>query len=181
MKFYVMVDMQNDFLYGSLKVSNATDLVERVNNKLIEASTEENSYLIITRDTHHKEYLNTLEGKKLPVEHCIKGTEGWEIDGMLKTAIDMFWEDNFTYIDKTTFGSFDLAEAIDQARVNDEISEIEIFGVCTDICVVSCALVLRAAFPNVKITVNQNLCAGSNIVAHEAALKVMNSCQIDII
>lgn len=188
MKIIIIIDMQNDFITGSLGSPEAVE----VRNKMIRYLNEQdykNTKVIFTMDTHYSNYLNTFEGQKLPIPHCVKDTEGWEIDKEIYNSIP----DNKKEIQfKRTFGSLDLTDTlidmllnsyIDDTEIPTEIplDEIEIIGVCTDICVVSNALILRACYPNTKIKVISELCAGTSKEAHKAALTVMNSCQIDII
>lgn len=186
MKIIIIVDMQNDFIIGSLGSPEAVE----VRNKMIRYLNEQdykNTKVIFTMDTHYSNYLNTFEGQKLPVPHCIKDTEGWKIDKEIYNSVP----DNKKEIQfKRTFGSLDLTDTLIDTLLNsyiddieiplDEI-EIEIVGVCTDICVISNALILRACYPDAKIKVISELCAGTSKEAHKAALTVMNSCQIDII
>lgn len=170
MKFLIVVDMQNDFVTGSLGTKEAQAIVPNVKARV---ESGEFKQIIYTKDSHYSNYLtSTLEGEKLSIEHCIKHTVGWNIIPELQVK-------NIV-VEKNTFGSLDLLEILEHL-VFEEIDEIEICGVCTDICVVSSALLIRAKFPNLKITVNANCCAGSTPELHEAALKVMESCQIDII
>lgn len=186
MKIIIIVDMQNDFITGSLGSPEAVE----VRNKMIRYLNEQdykNTKVIFTMDTHYSNYLNTFEGQKLPIPHCIKDTEGWKIDKEIYNSIP----DNKKEIQfKRTFGSLELTDTLIDTLFNsyaedteiplDEI-EIEIIGVCTDICVVSNALILRACYPDIKIKVISELCAGTSKEAHKAALTVMSSCQIDII
>ena len=166
----VVVDMQNDFIDGSLGTKEACKTVDSV-IRLVEASDDT---VFATLDTHGLDYFSTLEGKKLPVEHCIKDTEGWKI----KTEIlDVLNKKNCTYIEKPTFGSFDLVEKV--AALNPD--KITLCGLCTDICVISNALLLRAKMPNVTIEVIRDACAGTTVENHEAALTAMKSCQIDVL
>lgn len=173
MKTLVVVDMQNDFVTGSLSTKEARAIVPNVKARVESGEFEEIFY---TKDTHYSNYLtSTLEGKKLPVEHCIKNTIGWDIIPELQTQ-------GFITEEKDTFGSLEmLDDLIHYSDFPDADDEIEICGLCTDICVVSNALLLRAKFPNLKIIVRANCCAGSTPELHEAALKVMESCQIDVI
>lgn len=173
MKFLVIVDMQNDFVTGSLGTKEARAIVPNVKARVESGEFEEIFY---TKDTHYSNYLtSTLEGKKLPVEHCIKNTIGWDIIPELQTQ-------GFITEEKDTFGSLEmLDDFIHYSDFPDADDEIEICGLCTDICVVSNALLIRAKFPNLKIIVRENCCAGSTPELHEAALKVMESCQIDVI
>lgn len=157
--------MQNDFIDGSLGTKEAQAIVQKVAAKIREYQ-EAGDQIIFTRDTHGEDYLETPEGKKLPVEHCIKGTKGWMITDSLEV-------DGAEYIDKPNFGWSHWNEWT--------FDEIEMVGLCTDICVVSNALILKAEFPEVKITVDASCCAGVTPESHEAALLTMKMCQIDVI
>lgn len=168
-----VADMQNDFVTGSLGSEAA-----QVAAKNIAAHINEYDTVIFTRDTHGPDYLDTLEGKFLPVPHCIKDTEGWEIIPELVNGVSKV--KNLYVVDKDTFGTFIWGSMSVNMSV-DEDTTIEICGVCTDICVVSNALIMRAFRPNQKIECHKDWCAGTSIAAHEAALKVMESCQIEVI
>lgn len=157
--------MQNDFIDGSLGTKEAQAIVPKVAAKIREYQ-EAGEQIIFTRDTHGEDYLETPEGKKLPVEHCIKGTKGWMI-------VDGLEVDGAEYIDKPNFGWSYWNEWT--------FDEIEMVGLCTDICVVSNALLLKAEFPEVKITVDASCCAGVTPESHEAALLTMKMCQIDVV
>ena len=157
-KLLIVVDMQNDFIEGSLGTKEAQSIVDDV----VDYVKNYNGDIIFTLDTHNKNYLNTQEGKKLPVEHCIENTHGWLINE--KLASYAHWT-----VKKSTFGSTKLVEII-----------IELCGLCTDICVVSNALLIKANFPEIPITVHKNLCAGVSPESHEYALKTMAMCQINI-
>lgn len=171
MKILVVVDMQNDFIYGSLGSLLTQNVVSNVVAKVAEYKAN-GDIILYTRDTHREDYLETPEGKKLPVEHCIFGTEGWEIIPELDPkGSDGKWD----IIDKPIFGSEELMDYLD-----DE-DEIEFCGVCTDICVVSNALMAKSFYPNAKISVDPKCCAGTSINNHLSAIDVMRSCQIDII
>lgn len=170
-KVLVVVDMQNDFIDGSLGTQEAQEIVSTVENKL-KKEKENGTIIFATQDTHYDNYLNTLEGNKLPVLHCIKDTKGWEINKFLTPYIE---KENI--IEKNTFGSDRLVEKLKE--INPD--EIELLGLCTDICVISNALLLRAAFPNTPIIVEENCCAGVTPEKHDAAIETMRSCQIDII
>lgn len=170
-KIIIVIDMQNDFIDGSLGTKEAEAIVPAVIEKIKEYPKQD---VYATRDTHLKDYLNTQEGKNLPVEHCIKGTKGWEIRADIA---ELILKDHI--FDKPTFGSVQLAEAI--KKMNEEKPlEIELIGLCTDICVVSNALLLKAFMPEVRISVDQSCCAGVTPEKHEAALETMRSCQIQI-
>lgn len=180
MKYLIVVDMQKDFIYGALGSKEAQKIVKAVVKKI--KWYMDNGYRIIfTRDTHTQDYMNTLEGQKLPVIHCVEGTDGWEIIDEIKAEVDMN-NDNVICINKSTFGYLSWTNLPDDWRNLLEFAEeVEIIGVCTDICVVSNALIVRASYPNMKITVDSNCCAGVTVESHEAALMTMKSCQIDVI
>lgn len=174
-KIIVVVDMQNDFISGSLGTKEAQEVLPRI-VEMIKAQ-DDDTYYIFTKDTHTKDYLNTPEGKKLPIEHCIKGTWGWQHPDCLA---ELFSGAPYT-IEKSTFGSIKLMEELDDMiNIVDDV-EIEFCGLCTDICVVSNALMAKALFPEAKIVVNSQLCAGVTPASHEAALTTMKMCQIDVI
>ncbi len=170
-KIIIVIDMQNDFIDGSLGTKEAEAIVPAVIEKIKEYPKQD---VYATRDTHLKDYLNTQEGKNLPVEHCIKGTKGWEIRADIAELILK----NHIF-DKPTFGSVQLAEAVKKMN-EEEPLEIELIGLCTDICVVSNALLLKAFMPEVRISVDSSCCAGVTPEKHEAALETMRSCQIQI-
>ena len=167
-KILIVVDMQNDFVYGSLGSEAAQAIVPKV----VEKVKNWDGGVLFTQDTHFEDYPETLEGEKLPIEHCIKDTEGWEIIDELRQYIT----NSYQVILKHTFGY----EGWDALFLSKD-DEIEIVGLCTDICVVSNALALRMFYPNAKITVDASCCAGTSVEAHNAALQVMKSCQIDIV
>ncbi len=163
-KTLIVIDMQNDFITGALGTQEAQAIVGNVKQKIDEYAARGDE-IIFTRDTHGEDYLQTEEGKNLPIVHCIRGTYGWEIaDGL--TIPDCI------YIDKPTFGWTHWDEM--------EFEEIEMIGLCTDICVVSNALILKAFFPEVPITVDASCCAGITPKSHEAALTTMENCEIRI-
>lgn len=164
-KTLIVVDMQNDFIDGSLGTKEAQAIVGNVRKK-IEEYNACGGEIIFTRDTHGEDYLETPEGKNLPVEHCIRGTKGWEIAEGLEVP-------GCSYIDKPTFGYIHWDER--------EFGEIELVGLCTDICVVSNALILKAMFPDTEITVDAACCAGVTPETHRAALETMKMCQIRVI
>ena len=174
MKTLIVIDMQKDFIDGALGTKEAVEIVPRVKQKIAEYVSRGDE-IIFTRDTHFENYLNTHEGENLPVPHCIKGTKGWEIP----SDIDI---PECEHIDKIAFGytAWDFAPA-DSKRITRDFDEIEIIGLCTDICVVSNALILRALYPENKITVDASCCAGTTPEMHEKALDVMKSCQINIV
>ena len=167
MKVLVVVDMQNDFIDGSLGTSEAVAIVPAV----VEKIKAWDGVVVATRDTHTTDYLNTQEGRFLPVEHCIEGTPGWEIAPAVSAVLE---EKEAEIVDKPTFGSTILAEMLS----SEDVSEIELIGLCTDICVVSNALLLKANMPEMPISVDAQCCAGVTPAKHEAALETMRSCQI---
>jgi len=170
-KILVVVDMQNDFINGSLGTKEAEAIVDNVAAKIEEYKPEDVFY---TMDTHQADYLNTQEGKFLPVEHCIERSEGWKLNPKLGPLLSMA-----TMVTKPTFGSVRLGDLIEDIyqEENGEI-EIELIGLCTDICVVSNALLLKARFHEVPIKVDSSCCAGVTPEKHDAALETMRSCQI---
>ena len=176
MKFLIVVDCQNDFIDGVLGTPEALDMIPRLEKKLELLDNE--THVIFTRDTHYEDYEITLEGKKLPIRHCIWDTEGWNIPENLTK----FFNNSPVIVDKPTFGSFDLIDTIERfVECLSDIEEIELVGLVSDICVISNAILLKAAFPETVIKVDKNCCAGSNITKHEEAFSVMESCQIEIV
>ncbi len=171
-KILIVVDMQNDFIDGALGTKEAEQIVEPVMHKIKEYST---GSIYATRDTHGTDYLSTQEGKNLPVEHCIKGTKGWEIRAEIADLLD-----GAVIVDKPSFGSLELAELLYEENEKEEL-EIELIGLCTDICVVSNAILLKAKMPEVKISVDASCCAGVTPESHAAALETMKMCQINIL
>lgn len=175
MKAVIFIDVQKDFIDGALQNKKAIEVTPKIVD--FAKTCVENGYkLYATRDTHDKDYLTTLEGKKLPVEHCIEGTDGWMIDDRLMEVI----EGKVTIINKPTFGSFDLAEVISEDAENTDLDEIIICGFVSSICVLANAVILRAKFPNTKITVMKDLCAGITDEDHTAAMKVLEMQQIEV-
>ncbi len=168
----VVVDMQKDFTDGALGTKEAVSIVPNVVKKIESFDGE----VFATFDTHFENYMETSEGKNLPVPHCIKDTEGWLLDKDVAAALD---KKGFTAVEKNTFGSTELPKLIEESS-NGEDFKIELVGLCTNICVVSNALVLKANFPEVEISVDSNCCAGVTPELHEAALKTMESCQIKV-
>lgn len=167
MNYLVVVDMQNDFIDGALGTKEAEAIVSKVREKILGFEGE----VIFTRDTHHENYMETQEGSKLPVPHCIKGSEGWqiraELDKLRKTPA----------IDKPSFGSVELMELMKKA----EPESVTLIGLCTDICVISNAMLIKAALPELPVTVDAACCAGVTPESHANALSAMKMCQINII
>lgn len=173
MRFLIVIDMQNDFISGSLGSEQAKRIVGRVKEKIVNFDGK----IIFTRDTHDKDYLCTQEGKRLPIKHCISKTCGWEICDELRSCLCCA-----EILDKPSFGTLYIGEMIRALCENgDSVEEIQLIGLCTDICVVSNALILKAQFPEVNIVVDSNCCAGSNKHLHDCALEVMKSCHIDVL
>ena len=168
MKYLIVVDMQNDFITGSLGSKHAEKIVPDVVKKVKNFAGK----VIFTRDTHFVDYMQTQEGKKLPVQHCIKDTDGWQICDELKDYAN-------DVVDKITFGSIDLPGMLKD--YGDEIDEIELCGLCTDICVISNAIILKANFPETKIIIDGKCCAGVSAESHKTALEAMKAVQIEII
>ena len=169
-KAIVVVDMQNDFIDGVLGTAEAQEMLPRMVAKLT-AARAAGTALIFTMDTHGMDYLTTQEGQKLPVEHCIRGTAGWEI----APALQPFVRDAAAVIEKPTFGATELPDAL------RDYDEIELVGLCTDICVISNALLLKAFYPEKPISVDASCCAGVTPESHANALEAMRMCQVEVI
>lgn len=167
----IVVDMQNDFIDGALGTQEAVEILPNVKEK-INTYRQQGFDIIFTRDTHKKDYLNTQEGINLPVPHCIEGTEGWQISSQLEVGESKI-------INKPTFGSTELAHYIGE-NYSDIGLEIEMVGLCTDICVISNALTLKAFYPEAKITVDASCCAGVTPKSHTTALEAMKMCHIQV-
>lgn len=167
----VVVDMQNDFIDGALGTKEAVAIVPKVEEKI----RNFNGTVLFTRDTHENWYLETQEGKKLPVPHCIRDTEGWQI----RRELDILRKTE--PVDKETFGSTDLADDLVAMNIDDEIKSITFVGLCTDICVISNALLVKAALPEIPIIVDAACCAGVTPESHENALKAMEMCQVEVV
>jgi len=168
----VVIDMQNDFIDGSLGTPEAQAIVDRVVEEIGKYSQCD---VIATRDTHGADYLDTQEGKLLPVVHCVKGTPGWQLHPKIDDALGMGWIFN-----KPSFGSLELAWHL-TLLAGQEPLDITLVGLCTDICVVSNALLIKAFLPQTPVSVIADCCAGVTPESHEAALKTMAMCQVKII
>lgn len=173
-RILVVIDFQNDFITGSLGTKEAQAIVPNVINKIKEYK-QNYDFIIVTQDTHDSRYSVTKEGTKLPVPHCIYKTEGWNLHPEVEEALA-----NYPHLTifKGTFGTSKIAEHIKHAKL-DKIN-IEIIGLCTDVCVVTNAILLKTAFPEADISIDASCCAGVTPELHSAALKVMKSCQIDV-
>jgi nicotinamidase-related amidase len=167
-KILIVVDMQNDFITGSLESSAAQKIVPAVADE-IQAWVARGEEVVYTRDTHARDYLSTQEGKRLPVEHCVKDGHGWQIADGLYVGGKIF--------DKPTFGSLALGEYVKAGGY----TEAELIGVCTDICVISNALLLKAYCPEMRVAVKAACCAGVTEESHQTALSAMQACQVDIV
>ena len=169
----IVVDIQKDFVDGALGTAEAVAMIPNAVKKIREFDGD----IFVTYDTHFEDYMNTAEGGKLPVPHCIKGTDGWELDKNIAAALE---GKDFTSVEKLTFGSVDLPALVSEA-VGEEDFDITLIGLCTDICVVSNALILKASFPEKEVYVYSSACAGVTVDSHEAALTTMKMCQINVI
>lgn len=170
MKVLIVIDMQNDFIDGALGTPEARAIVPNVKAK-IKAYDNGEDMVFFTRDTHYDSYLRTSEGKHLPVPHCIAATDGWKIHEEIEN-------EKFPHVNKPTFGYMGWTTRF---PTFDKIESIELVGLCTDICVVSNALILKAMYPEVEITVDASCCAGVTPESHKAALLTMKMCQINVI
>lgn len=178
MKVLVVIDMQNDFIDGSLGTPEAVQIVPNV----VEKIQNWVGPVYATQDTHFPDYLNTQEGRILPVEHCIHGTHGWHIEPSVRKALNegAARNDSELYVTKNTFGSKALAETLAERNKEQPIEEIQLVGLCTDICVISNALVIKAFLPDTPIAVDAACCAGVNPESNRNALEAMKMCQITI-
>ena len=168
-KLLVVVDMQNDFVCGVLGTEQARAVADRV-AKRVRAAFANGESVVFTRDTHHENYLSTAEGQKLPVAHCLQKSHGWEIIDELDTA-------GAKIIDKCTFGSTELGEYVRE----NAFDAVELIGVCTDMCVISNAILIKAFAPETDVCVRENCCAGVTVESHRTALQAMAACQIEIL
>lgn len=169
MKLLVVVDMQNDFIDGALGTKEAVAIVPAVAAKIKQAR-EAGDMVVFTRDTHQANYLETQEGKNLPVVHCVEGSSGWQISGRLDVGESRIF-------DKPSFGSMELADFV--ATIKD-LEEVELVGLCTGICVISNAFILKAKVPEVKISVDAGCCACVTPESHATALSAMRLCQVNV-
>ena len=171
MKYLIVVDMQNDFITGSLGTKEA----EAILPKVIEKVKNFEGTILYTKDTHQADYMTTQEGKNLPVEHCIEGTWGWEMAGELEDL-----SKGQKIFNKPTFGSTELAKYLVEENAKEVIEEIELCGLCTDICVISNAFVIKANLTEVPVTVDASCCAGVTPESHLNALAAMKMCQVKV-
>ena len=167
----IVIDMQKDFVDGALGTAEAQAILPAVEEKVKNWP----GTVIFTKDTHEEDYLSTQEGGLLPVEHCIRGSEGWQLAGCLEQLLQ---EHGWPVYEKPAFGSMELMEAVRKMHSEQPLESIECIGLCTDICVVSNALLLKAALPEVPVYVDASCCAGTTPENHQAALTTMACCQV---
>lgn len=170
-KLLIVIDMQNDFIDGALGTKEAEAIVDNVVAKINEYNPED---IIATRDTHSENYMETTEGKHLPVVHCVKGTHGWQLNEKVEAALR-----GAKIIDKPTFGSLELVDEVKKICATDDV-EIEMIGLCTDICVVSNALLFKANIPEVEVSVDPSCCAGVTPDSHNAAVTTLGMCHVNV-
>lgn len=172
MNILLVVDMQNDFIDGALGTKEAQDIVPKVVDKI----RNFDGRILATRDTHEENYLETQEGRKLPVKHCIRGTGGWEICKEIKDLVKEL------PIDKAVFGSLELGNMLQKYdEWQEKIESVTLVGLCTDICVISNSMIVKAALPETKVIVDASCCAGVTPESHRQALEAMKVCQIEVI
>ena len=189
----VVVDPQNDFISGSLAggMSDIPNTVYKLCNYLLDFfqqsynnHTNENQNVFVTLDKHDENYLDTVEGHHLPIKHCISGTDGAEIHPLIKSVLDIGAKDfDISYIEKSSFGSLELSKKILELVQdgNSTIKSITLVGFCTDICVISNALLLKTCLPNTEIYVREDCCSGTTRQAHNEAIKIMSGCHVNIL
>ncbi|MBQ9334843.1 MAG: cysteine hydrolase [Lachnospiraceae bacterium] len=173
-KLLIVVDMQNDFTTGALRNEDAIAIIPNVVAK-VKAALAAGTDVIFTRDTHHDDYMGSEEGRNLPVPHCIEGTSGWELIEELKPLA----EPPARIIDKLTFGSSELGRILGSEYA--DCKDVELIGICTDICVISNALLTKAFLPNAHVTVDASCCAGVTPESHNTALEAMKACHVEVL
>ncbi len=173
MKYLLVIDVQNDFVDGSLGTAEAAAMLPNLLKKVKDFDGE----VWMTKDTHPENYLETQEGRNLPVKHCIKGTAGWELAPELDQICQ---EKNCPVYEKPTFGSVEVTEKLKALHDAGDVESVELIGLCTDICVISNALLIKAMMPELSVSVDPSCCAGVTPEKHDAALEVMRSCQIAV-
>ena len=187
MRVLVVVDVQNDFVSGSLGSITAQSIIPHMKSRIKDYADSGDTLILFTKDTHDENYDKTLEGVRLPVSHCVRGTKGWSIVKEISSLADgysnfLLYSDEeviHSRILKDTFGSVKLAEVL--KKYEEDITDITFMGFCTDICVISNALLVKTYMPNTCIIVDASCCAGTTLDKHLAALEVMKSCHIDVI
>lgn len=176
--FLIVVDMQKDFVDGALGTKEAQDIIQDVRSRILGYEGE----ILYTMDTHHENYLSTQEGGRLPVKHCIKGTEGWELNEEIRNAIQKRGAlDPLHCVEKGAFASRELPERIQQLSEGEDQISFTLIGLCTDICVIANAMLLKAYFPEAPIYVDAQCCAGVTPESHSNALAAMKQCQISVV
>ncbi len=173
MNVLIVIDMQNDFIDGALGTKEAVDIVPGVVDKI----KNFDGPVLYTRDTHEEDYLTTQEGENLPVTHCIKGTDGWQLRDEIRSLAE---ESDATIIDKPSFGSTELPQVLLKMAEKEPIESITLVGLCTDICVISNAMIIKAFLPEVPVIIDASCCAGVTPESHKNALKAMQVCQMKI-
>ena len=172
----IVVDMQTDFVDGALGTPEAVAILESVAAKIKAYARDPDGAILVTYDTHAEDYMETSEGKHLPVPHCIKGTAGWELHPAVAAALEGV---AYTPGEKPTFGSVALPALVKETAAGEDFT-LELIGLCTDICVVSNTLLLKASYPEIPISVDAACCAGVTPETHKAALVTMGMCQIEV-
>lgn len=175
-RILIVVDMQKDFVDGALGTPEAVAILDKVTAKIKAYAADPDGVILVTYDTHAENYMETSEGKHLPVPHCIKGTAGWELHPAVTAALNGV---TYTAVEKPTFGSVTLPVLVKEVVAGEDF-EVELIGLCTDICVVSNTLLLKANFPEIPISVDAACCAGVTPETHKAALVTMEMCQIEV-
>ena len=183
-KILIVVDMQNDFIDGTLGTPEAQAIVPKVVKKI---ENFDGDKIILTQDTHFEDYMKTQEGRRLPVSHCIYGTNGWKLNKNIENAINKYEKDSeekgiilsVLRVKKETFGSVYLPNFLEWARADE--MEIEVCGLCSDICVISNAMILKTHYPEAHLIIDASCCAGVTPESHKNALEAMKMCQIDVI
>ena len=173
-KVLVVIDMQNDFITGSVGSVQAQKIVDNVAKRI----KDFNGQIVFTRDTHYDNYLDTREGKALPIVHCVEGTQGWELEKSIKK---LQLGGDYPVFDKITFGSKRMVDFLLYLNKLKKVDEVTIIGLCTDICVISNAFLIQAYLPEAAIVIDASCCAGVTEQSHKAALEAMKNCQIKII
>lgn len=173
----IAVDLQNDFVDGVLGTKEAQAIIQNASVKIMEATADENTMVIVTKDTHHDNYMETEEGKNLPVPHCVKDTNGWQLNPQIEDALDA---SAYTAL-KETFGAASLTKILNSAQKFYSIERIELIGLCTDICVLSNAVVAKTLVPNAHVVVDAACCAGVTPESHDTALNAMRAIQVEVV
>ncbi len=174
MELLVVVDMQQDFIHGALGTEEAKAIVDHVIDEIKEFSGQ----VVYTMDTHTEEYLGTLEGHNLPVKHCVKGSKGWKLEERIEALAK---ENEAKIIEKPGFGSMELGQYVKDLSTREELTKVILVGLCTDICVISNAMIIKAAVPEVEVEVREKCLAGVTPESHKNALLAMKMCQIKVV